>query len=482
MKAPISARSYTENHGHGSIIISLCIVTILCCVPFHAVVAAQTLSPGASFPVSGKKWTLAFYFAGENSLENDHVKNLKELCRGVSSVKDASVVAFMDRDDDIRLENAFTAWKGSRAFIIDRGFKEVVKNPVVVPVPQSIKHSRFKNILASLTEESSRKLLAESYLEKDGRYVLKKRDASRKEHIRHILTDQAGYLLPLNGKEYANLNATRAATLAAFLSFVKDNFISEHYALFIAGHGNGWFIEDRPAEKHGSEYPDEYFKDIEVPMIQDALMHEPVDVLVLDICFMGDIETAWALKDTSRYLVFSQTSLPSMGLDYADLLNGLAGNAVLTPKDVAFETIESYRRTYEKRNYPVSVSALELGEDFRSFVHSLQAAASDHERLPALKTAAKETPHTPSRSSNRNKMADLVSMVMNVEKTQQPSFISGISFMLSHFSVNTHAKGISIYLPLTRELYQQDSEQYARTDFARDFPEGWVKVLPQLID
>ncbi|HOO45141.1 MAG TPA: hypothetical protein PLM29_02850, partial [Deltaproteobacteria bacterium] len=93
-----------------------------------------------------------------------------------------------------------------------------------------------------------------------------------------------------------------------------------------------------------------------------------------------------------------------------------------------------------------------------------------------------ETPHTPSRSSNRNKMADLVSLVMNVEKTQQPGFMSGISFMLSHFSVNTQTKGISIYLPLTGELYQQDSEQYAKTDFARDFPEGWVKVLPQLID
>ncbi len=482
MAAPISVRFHAGIQGHGNIIISLCIITILCCIPFHAAVSAQTSSPEALFPVSGKKWTFAFYFAGENSLENDHVKNLKELCRGAYAMKDATVVAFMDRDDDIRRENIFTAWKGSRVFIINREFKEVVKNPVAVPVPQSINHRRFKNIIASLTEESGRKLLAESYLEKDGRYVLKKRDASRKEHIRHILTDQAGYLLPLNGKEYANLNATKAETLAAFLSFVKDNFISEHYALFIAGHGNGWFIEDRPAEEHGSEYPDEYFKDIEVPMIQDALMREPVDVLVLDICFMGDIETAWALKDTSRYLVLSQTSLPSMGLDYADLLNGLTGNAVLTPKDVACETVESYRRTYEKRTYPVSVSALELGEDFRSFVLSLQAAASDHERFAALKSAAKETPHTPSRSSNRNKMANLVSLVMNLEKTQQPGFMSGISFMLSHFSVNTQAKGISIYLPLTKELYQQDSEQYARTDFARDFPEGWVKVLPQLID
>ena len=67
------------------------------------VCSAQTQSIQSSpraqtLPVTGNTWTLAFYFAGENSLENDCVDNLKEICEGGPALTDANIVVFFARD------------------------------------------------------------------------------------------------------------------------------------------------------------------------------------------------------------------------------------------------------------------------------------------------------------------------------------------------------------------------------------------------
>ncbi len=455
-----------------------------CPAPLFSSAQTEDAAPvSPQFPVTGKKWTLAFYLAGENSLEKDQVDNLQEICEGAAEFRDANIVVFFDRDDDLSRENLFTAWKGSRLFHVRGTYRQVIGDPLSVPVPRSIEADRYEQILmARLSDPEDRDLLRKSYSRDNARYVLREQNAESTQRLHTIMTRKAHYLLPLDGQGYANLDATDADTLSGFVWFVRDNFISEHYALFMAGHGNGWFVEDAPAPASRKKRSDEFFRDFETPMIGKALSLCSVDVLILDLCFMADVETAWALKDTADYIVFNQTSIPSMGLDYADLLERIGNRQSLSPEDMAIETVESYRKTYGQRQYPVSATALHLGEEFEDFVRSFQGFAETGSNLPALRTAAAQARYVLSRSQHRDKMVDLLRLVSDLKASGHAGELPENSGLKAHFSVNTALAGLSIYLPRSRALYDEDRPSYADTAFARDFPLGWVKVLPELVE
>lgn len=427
-----------------------------------------------------ESWTLAFYLAGDNSLERDQIKNLREICAGAPAVAGAPVVAFVDRDDDVSRDSILSAWKGTRLFLVTQeDYLKVVRTPVSVDIPRSVDAQRFERaILGRLENEGDRIFLSGCYTRQGSRYVLEQSDPLARERIRALLDRQAGYLLPLRGG-HVNLDATDAGTLSRFVHFVKDNFPSDRVLLCITGHGNGWFAggTSPPPEDRSAEYA----KNFEIASLRQALAKNPVDVLVLDMCSMGDIETAWELRECARYLVGNQTAIPTMGLDYTMLLKRLGQRAAWTPGGIAYDVVEAYRDTYgDSRQFDISATALDLGDDFHAFVQSFHQAVGDPGRLPLIRRAAREARFIPGRHRGRYPMADLLPLVSALGDPELDSLVSEKRFVVNHTAINSSLSGISLYLPSSAECLQRQQEGYARTSFARDFPHGWASVLPGL--
>jgi len=433
-------------------------------------------------PLSRESWTLAFYLAGDNSLERDQLENLREICEGSPAVADTPVVVFIDRDDDISRDSPLTAWKGSRLFVVTKkDYLDVIRSPIDVDIPRSVEAGRFeRSITARLQDPRDRDFILEHYEKKGGYYVLGRHGRETGERIRAVLAEKPGYLLPLRGREHANLDAVDGRTLSRFVRYVKDNFPSERYLLCIAGHGSGWFGNAAGILPQAENRSGEYFRGFEIQGLRQALQDEPVDVLVLDMCSMGDIETAWELKDCTRYLVSNQTAVPTMGLDYTLLLRRLGRRQALTPQDIAGDAVEAYRDTYGGfRQFALSAAALDLGDDFEAFVESFQRAVSDPALLPAIRKAGRDARSIPGRHRSRYPMIDLLPLAGALGDAELESLSSRRQFMIRHAAVNSELTGISVYLPATAE--DRLLHEYAETSFARDFPRGWVSVLPGLL-
>lgn len=428
-----------------------------------------------------ESWTLAFYLAGDNSLERNQIKNLREICAGSPAVAGAPIVVFVDRDDDVSRDSILSAWKGTRLFLVTQeDYLKVIRSPVSVDAPPSVDTDRFERaILAHLENQGDRVFLSGCYTRQGSRYLLKECDSATRQRIRALLERQAGYLLPLRGGRHVNLDATDAGTLSRFVHFVKDNFASDRVLLCIAGHGSGWFAGEAappPADRSA-----EYARNFEIASLRQALAGNPVDVLVLDMCSMADIETAWELRECARYLVGNQTAIPTMGLDYTMLLKRLGQRAAWTPGGVAHDVVEAYRDTYgDSRQFDISATALDLGEGFHVFVRSFQRAVGDPDRLPVIRKAAREARLIPGRHRDRYPMADLLSLASALGDQELDSLVSEKLFVVNHAAINSSLLGISLYLPSCAECLQRQQEDYASTSFARDFPHGWASVLPGL--
>lgn len=431
-----------------------------------------------------ESWTLAFYLAGDNSLERDQLRNLREICAGSPAVADAPVVVFIDRDNDISRDSPLSAWKGSRLFAVtEEDYLKVIGKPLDVDIPLSVDSVRFEGAIADrLQDPGDRDLLLNHYEKRGGYYVLKQEDPGARDRIRTMLTEKAGYLLPLRGSEHVNLVAAEAGTLSRFVHFVKDNFPADRYLLCIAGHGNGWFSEEAAQPPPAGRRSAEYFMDFEIPNLKQALKDNPVDVLVLDMCSMGDIETAWELRECTRYLVSNQTAIPTMGLDYTLFLKRLERQKDLTAQGIARDAAEAYRDTYgSSRQFDLSVAALDLGEDFRAFVESFQRAVSDPSLLPAIRRAGETARYVPGRHKEKYPMADLLPLLAALGDAELEPFVSHKPFMIHHAAVNSELTGISLYLPGSTERYLLQRQSYAETSFARDFSRGWASILPELL-
>ncbi len=442
--------------------------------------------PLTQLPLSGtsparESWTLAFYLAGDNSLERDQIKNLREICAGSQAVAGAPIVVFVDRDDDVSRDSILSAWKGTRLFVVtDEDYLKVIRKPVFVDIPRFVDADRFERaILARLENQRDRDFLSGCYTRQGNRYLLKECDPATRERIRVLLDRRAEYLLPLKGGGHVNLDATGAGTLSRFVHFVKDNFPSDRILLCITGHGNGWFPGEtaQPPANRSAEYA----KNFEIASLRQALAGNPVDVLVLDMCSMADIETAWELRECARYLVGNQTAIPTMGLNYTMFLERLGQRAAWTPEDMAHDAADAYRDTYgDSRQFDISAAAFDLGESFRVFVRSFQRAAGDPQMLTAIRKAAREARPIPGRHRNRYPMADLLPLVSALGDPELDSLLSEKRFVVNHTAVNSSLSGISLYLPSSTECLQRQQKGYAETSFARDFPHGWASILPAL--
>ena len=159
-------------------------------------------------------------------------------------------------------------------------------------------------------------------------------------------------------KEYPDVNCAEQGTISRVLSDVQSFASANEYALMLGAHGCGWtYVNDwnhypynarmrmftdknrNPVTRFshtaggdastrflGSSTTKKY--EIDVEMLADEIRRAGIHLryILFDICYMGNIETAYTLRNETDYIIASPSEIMSYGMPYRSMWKYLTGN------------------------------------------------------------------------------------------------------------------------------------------------------------
>lgn len=188
--------------------------------------------------------------------------------------------------------------------------------------------------------------------------------------------------IPKNAfSDLGEVNMGSGEKLNEFVKYCQQYYPANHYFLVIWDHGQGWrtltkswlfnpekkeLTKKEVSEDENIAFPfrstssaafksvsnDETNKDkLYNREIQDSLQNtvnplKKLDIIGFDACLMGMVETAYAMRNISDYMVASEELEPGWGWDYRLWLKKLIENPNMTSEQLANLVVASYRDSY----------------------------------------------------------------------------------------------------------------------------------------
>ena len=165
--------------------------------------------------------------------------------------------------------------------------------------------------------------------------------------------------LGLTAGTASELNMGDPDTLRDFISYCGAEHPAEHYALMLWNHGGGAKSLPVSSGKAGDlgrhVCMDETSSDIlynnEIQTALAAAVPNGIDVISMDACLMGTVETAYELRNHCEYYTASMSNVNSAGWNYEDLFGRMAtGSGPADAASLAVLMVDSFRREYA--DYP----------------------------------------------------------------------------------------------------------------------------------
>jgi hypothetical protein len=133
-------------------------------------------------------------------------------------------------------------------------------------------------------------------------------------------------------------------SLSDFLLWGLEEFPARNYLVVLSGHGEGWpGISQDFTDQNDRLTLDELAFGLGAFV---ARRGAPIDVLLLDVCYWAMLETGWALRDLTSYIVASEDIDPSAGQQYDLGLGALVNDPAMAPGALAVELVEAFREAY----------------------------------------------------------------------------------------------------------------------------------------
>lgn len=142
-------------------------------------------------------------------------------------------------------------------------------------------------------------------------------------------------------KTYDGTDYTTASGISQIMSDVKASAYALNYAMIVGGHGCGWtYAADwdtatataktrRATQGSPTTYPQTRFfgssapstYSIDVETLAEGISQAGVKLqyLLFDNCYMANVETAYALRDATNWLVASTSEVMAIGMPYASM-------------------------------------------------------------------------------------------------------------------------------------------------------------------
>lgn len=145
-------------------------------------------------------------------------------------------------------------------------------------------------------------------------------------------------------------NMANPVELTNFISWAKQTYPADNYALVLWSHGNGWktLPLSTGLPTRGALADDTNNKTMTMQEIVTAVTNSGVHfgVLNFDACLMAMYEVAYSLRSVTDYLVASEEIEPGQGDDYAALLASLTATPTQTPIQVAQMLATKFKDSY----------------------------------------------------------------------------------------------------------------------------------------
>lgn len=128
--------------------------------------------------------------------------------------------------------------------------------------------------------------------------------------------------------EYPEQNSADYTILAGQIEIMRNDFpATEGYGLMVSSHGTGWLPGDFPSLLRSRAIGQDGSNWIELDRLAEAIPDGALDYILLDACYMGAVEVAYALREKADYLIATPTELWAEGMPYAALGSSFFGPA-----------------------------------------------------------------------------------------------------------------------------------------------------------
>lgn len=320
---------------------------------------------------------------------------------------------------------------------------------------------------------------------------------------------------PDEASAIADLGTTNmgdAASLAAFVTWARENYPAERTLLVIWDHGQGWRVDPAPGAKPalitgGVRYvshDDDFDAKLYNRAIQDALAgllgDERLDVIAFDACLMAMVETAYAFRNVARVLVGSEELEPGTGWNYTRWLAPLIERkGDVSPADLGASIVTAMKDQYGDLS-KTTLSAMDLGRvdglarALSAFADSARAYldATTILNIKAARFACKNyAPGAGLHSIDLRRFMEQViaggasdavkAKAADVQKEIESTVIANYASTLRQDKYGSH--GVAIYFPGSHAAYRNDPDRDGYEADNAKFPvefvqrESWAAFL-----
>jgi len=175
-------------------------------------------------------------------------------------------------------------------------------------------------------------------------------------------------------KTYAEQNSVSSTVMASVLKDMTDRYPSTSYGLVLWSHGYGWLpaattttAKTTAAATSSQAVSLRWFgldgtNKMDIPDLLAALSAGPhFDYILFDACFMGGVETAYALRNYTDYLIVSPTESLADGFPYSEMVPSMLGSTESDYIRMASLDYEHYS-VLNGYNCSVAVSCIKCSE------------------------------------------------------------------------------------------------------------------------
>ena len=139
--------------------------------------------------------------------------------------------------------------------------------------------------------------------------------------------------------DIGKVDSTDSIVLEKFIEVSMREYPAKGYSLILSSHGGGW----RGRERTGNSNRAMFMNDtdslatgtllntaigIETALKSNNATNRKFDLIVLDSCNMGSIETAYELGSLTDYIVFSEALMPASGIPYGEFFKEISNKGV----------------------------------------------------------------------------------------------------------------------------------------------------------
>lgn len=327
-------------------------------------------------------------------------------------------------------------------------------------------------------------------------------DYSNNPTIYHLVRDAAGTVTDEVLYEYpTDQDSASPTTMKDVITRVKAGYPAEKYSFIYWSHGDGWVNYPLPTKSlkpiAGTELrwmgsdnnPIESRTNISE--LNDALSSfgSKLDFLMFDACFMLSTETAYQLRDRAEYVIGSPTEIPGPGAPYDAIVPKMFSN------DAAANIVGSYYNyyaaTYDENAQNTNTNwtgGVSIGfvktSTMEALAQATKKALANHSSvdLEALKSNVLNYDKRSVRSSSYIGYYDLYEVMESLLPTADfTSWKSAFSSVVLDFKTTPKnysafaglfsmegAKGLSVYLPFTKDASSGMDKEYQQTAWYKD--------------